>query len=99
MGQRGAAAAVIAVLQKYQTGDVDRPGAYLRGMSERAAKGELHLGRTFHGLKDQHRSVAMRAMHNGDEPRSVGELARYAVTRQLVLSGRSSDARGVRERR
>jgi replication initiation protein RepC len=98
MGQRGAAAAVIAVLQKYQTGDVDRPGAYLRGMSERAAKGELHLGRTFHGLKDQHRSVAMRAMHNGDEPRSVGELARYAVTRQLVLSGRSSDAKGTRGR-
>lgn len=99
MGQRGAAAAVIAVLQKYQSGDVDRPGAYLRGMSERAAKGELHLGRTFHGLKDQHRSVAMRAMHNGGDPRSVGELARYALARQLVLSGRSSDGEERRGRR
>jgi replication initiation protein RepC len=89
MGDRGAAASVIATVQKYMTGEVHRPGAYLRGMSERAARGELHLGRTYHGLKDGKQAVAMRAMHNGDDPRSVGEIARRAVS-GLVLSGRPS---------
>jgi replication initiation protein RepC len=89
MGDRGAAASVIATVQKYMTGEVHRPGAYLRGMSERAARGELHLGRTYHGLKDGKQAVAMRAMHNGEDPRSMGDLARRAVS-GLVLSGRSS---------
>ncbi|PZU06517.1 plasmid replication protein RepC [Sphingomonas sp.] len=93
MGQRGAAASVIATVRKHMAGEVDRPGAYLRGMSQRAAKGELNLGRTFHGLKDQRHSMAMRVLAGGDEPRSVGELARRALSRQLVLSGRSSSDR------
>lgn len=89
MGQRGAAASVIATVRKYQTGEVERPGAYLRGMSTRATKGELNLGRTFHGFKDIHQVGAMAAMHAGDDPRSFGQIAR-AVSRQFVLSGRSS---------
>jgi len=89
MGQRGAAASVIATVRKYQAGEVDRPGAYLRGMSVRAGKGELHLGRTFHGLKDTRRAESMRAMQTGGDVRSLGQIAR-AVSRQLVLSGRSS---------
>lgn len=90
MGQRGAAASVIATVYKYQAGEVRRPGAYLRGMSERASRGELHLGRTFHGLKDTRRSVTMRAMHDGNDPSSIGEIARRALSRSIVLSGRSS---------
>ena len=89
MGQRGAAASVIATVRKYQAGEVERPGAYLRGMSGRAAKGELNLGRTFHGLKDVSNAGSMRAMQAGGDPRSFGQLAR-AVSRQFVLSGRSS---------
>lgn len=89
MGQRGAAASVIATVRKYQAGEVERPGAYLRGMSGRAAKGELNLGRTFHGLKDVSNAGSMRVMQAGGDPRSFGQLAR-AVSRQFVLSGRSS---------
>lgn len=89
MGQRGAAASVIATVRKYQVGEVERPGAYLRGMSRRAAKGELNLGRTFHGLKDLHQAGVMRTMQAGGDPRSVGEITRRAMS-QFVLSGRSS---------
>lgn len=85
MGQRGAAASVIATVHKYRTGEVERPGAYLRGMSARAEKGELHLGPTFHGLKDAAKTVSMHAMQAGGDPRSLGQIAR-----RLVLSGRSS---------
>ncbi len=90
MGQRGAAASVIATVYKYQAGEVRRPGAYLRGMSDRASRGELHLGRTFHGLKETRRSATMRSMHDGSDPSSVGEIARRALSRSFVLSGRSS---------
>uniref|UniRef100_UPI0035C9C22F plasmid replication protein RepC n=1 Tax=uncultured Sphingomonas sp. TaxID=158754 RepID=UPI0035C9C22F len=89
MGQRGAAASVIATVRKYQAGEVERPGAYLRGMSGRAAKGELNLGRTFHGLKDLRQAGGMRTMQAGGDPRSVGDIARRAMS-QFVLSGRSS---------
>jgi len=89
MGQRGAAASVIAPVRKYQAGEVERPGAYLRGMSGRAAKGELNLGRTFHGLKDLRQAGGMRTMQAGGDPRSVGDIARRAMG-QFVLSGRSS---------
>ena len=91
MGQRGAAASVIATVYKYQAGEVRQPGAYLRGMSERASRGELHLGRTFHGLKDNRRSVTMRAMQAGGDPSSIGDIARRALSRSFVLSGRSSN--------
>lgn len=90
MGQRGAAASVIATVYKYQAGEVRRPGAYLRGMSDRASRGELHLGRTFHGLKDTRRSATMRSMHDGSDPSSIREIARRALSRSIVLSGRSS---------
>ena len=89
MGQRGAAASVIATVRKYQVGEVQRPGAYLRGMTGRAAKGELNLGRTFHGLKDLRKAGAMRTMQAGGDPRPVGDFARRAMS-QFVLSGRSS---------
>ena len=53
MGTTGAAAAVIATVHKAVGREVRNPGAYLRGMSQRASKGELHLGRTFHRLREQ----------------------------------------------
>ena len=53
MGTSGAAAAVIATVHKTLGREVRNPGAYLRGMSQRASKGELHLGRTFHRLREQ----------------------------------------------
>jgi replication initiation protein RepC len=81
MGDRGAAASVIATVHKYRAGEVHRPGAYLRGMSERAAKGELNLGRTFHGLKDSQGSVAMKSLQSGAGPSSIGEIARRAIAR------------------
>jgi replication initiation protein RepC len=91
MGDRGAAASVIATVHKYRAGEVRRPGAYLRGMSDRAARGELHLGRTFHGLKDLRQSSLMQSMQDGSDPRSIGEIARRAMAQtSLVLSGRTS---------
>lgn len=53
MGRRGAAAAVIATIHKERAGLVQSPGAYLRGMTQRATIGELQLGRTFHGLREE----------------------------------------------
>ena len=52
MGQHGAAAAVIATVYKSMSGEVRRPGAYLRGMSDKALSGALHLGKTYHGLRE-----------------------------------------------
>lgn len=52
MGQRGAAAAVIATVAKSVSGEVRSPGAYLRGMTAKAAAGELNLGKTFHGMRE-----------------------------------------------
>lgn len=52
MGQRGAAAAVIATIAKSVSGEVRSPGAYLRGMTAKAAVGELNLGKTFHGMRE-----------------------------------------------
>jgi replication initiation protein RepC len=52
MGQRGAAAAVIATVAKAVSGEVRSPGAYLRGMTAKAAAGELNLGKTFHGMRE-----------------------------------------------
>ena len=53
MGTTGAAAAVIATVHKAVGREVRNPGAYLRGMSQRASNGELHLGRTFHRLREE----------------------------------------------
>ena len=81
MGQRGAAASVIATIQKYRRGEVQRPGAYLRGMSSKAGRGELNLGRTLHGLKDTSRTVAMRGMSDGSEATPIGSLMSRLVNR------------------
>ena len=85
MGQKGAAASVLATAHKHMRGDVDRPGAYLRGMNKHAASGALNLGRTYHGLKDNARSEGMRSLASGSEPRSIGQLAAAALG--LVRSG------------
>ncbi|MFT6570893.1 MAG: replication initiation protein RepC, partial [Sphingomonas echinoides] len=85
MGQRGAAASVIATIQKYRRGEVQRPGAYLRGMSSKAGKGELNLGRTLHGLKDTSRAVAMRGMSDGTDATPIGSLMSRLVSRGAGL--------------
>jgi replication initiation protein RepC len=87
MGQKGAAASVLAIAHKHMRGDVDRPGAYLRGMNRHAASGLLNLGRTFHGLKDNARSEGMRSLESGAESRSFGQLASAALN--LARNSRS----------
>lgn len=86
MGQKGAAASVFATAHKHVRGDVDRPGAYLRGMNKNAALGKLNLGRTFHGLKDHMRREPIRSLSSGTDTRSIG---------QLLASALLSTARGV----
>ena len=81
MGQRGAAASVIATIQKHRRGEVHRPGAYLRGMTGKACRGELNLGRTFHGLKDVGRSVAMAGIADGSDPMPFGSLIAKVMSR------------------
>ena len=49
LGAPIAAAAIALVYDKYETGEVKSPGGYLRGMLEKAQKGELHLDRSFYG--------------------------------------------------
>lgn len=85
MGQRGAAASVIATIQKYRRGEVQQPGAYLRGMSSKAGKGELNLGRTLHGLKDTSNAVAMRGMADGTDAMPIGSLMSRLVNRGAGL--------------
>jgi replication initiation protein RepC len=89
MGERGAAASVIATVNKYRQGEVLRPGAYLRGMSERAAKGELNLGRTFHGFRDNQTSVQMACLQTGATLSSFGEIARRTLARAPRAFGHS----------
>ena len=91
MGQKGAAASVIATIHKHLYGDVRRPGAYLRGMSQRAALGELNLGRTFHGFKDTARSTSMQAIY-GDATPSLGQLAFEAVHRSRRVPDRPTNS-------
>lgn len=76
MGPRGAAASVIATVQKFRRGSVQRPGAYLRGMSGKAAKGELHLGRTIHGLKDSHAANEPQIHRGAGTAPSIGAILR-----------------------
>ena len=84
MGQRGAAASVIATIQKHRRGEVHRPGAYLRGMTSKACRGELNLGKTFHGLKDLTRSVAMAGIADGSDPMPFGSLVAKVMSRRAV---------------
>lgn len=84
MGPRGAAASVIATIQKYRRGEVQRPGAYLRGMSGKAEKGELNLGRTLHGLKDASCVIAMRGMSDGTDATPIGSMMSRLLSRGPV---------------
>jgi len=84
MGPRGAAASVIATIQKYRRGDVQRPGAYLHGMNSKAERGELNLGRTLHGLKDASRTVAMRGLSDGTDATPIGSLMARLVGRSTI---------------
>jgi replication initiation protein RepC len=92
MGQKGAAASVIATIAKYLAGEVLRPGAYLRGMSDKALRGELGLGRTFHGLKDRAKDSSMARMNGTIDVSSLVKRATDCLTsaNRLVLSPTSS---------
>lgn len=83
MGSRGATASVLATLQKYRTGEVRRPGAYLRGMTAKAMTGELNLGRTLHGLKDSSRLIAMRGLADESGATAIGGLISGLVSRTI----------------
>lgn len=100
MGQRGAAASVFATLQKYRRGEVHRPGAYLRGMTSKACRGELNLARTLHGLKDAKRSLAMEKVSNATDPAPIGHVVSRVISRSRLngWSGQSSSsATGIAE--
>jgi replication initiation protein RepC len=84
MGQRGAAVSVITTLQKYQRGEVQRPGAYLRGMSSKAGRGDLNLGRTVHGMRGTSHVAPTRAMANGTEPALIGSLIKRLANRSTA---------------
>ncbi len=49
MGLEVAAAAVALITDKYSEGVVTSPGGYLRGLTLKAQKGDLHLGRSVFG--------------------------------------------------
>ena len=49
MGKQMAAAAMALVFDKHAKGEVASAGGYLRGMTEKARAGELHLERSFYG--------------------------------------------------
>lgn len=86
MGQKGAAAAVIATIEKHRAGEVLQPGAYLRGMAKKARTGDLNLGKTMYGLKDQSRADGMRALAGGDTG-SIGALANRLLNRAAANRG------------
>lgn len=83
MGSRGATASVFATLQKHRTGEVRRPGAYLRGMTAKAMTGDLNLGRTLHGLKDSSRLTAMKGLAEESGATAVGTLIAGLVGRTI----------------
>ena len=49
MGKQMAAAAMALVFDKHAKGEIASAGGYLRGMTEKAGAGELHLERSFYG--------------------------------------------------
>ena len=53
MGRRGAAAAMIAIMHKENTGVVRSVPPYLQGMINKAVRGELRLSRTFYAIRDE----------------------------------------------
>lgn len=82
MGSRGAAAAILACDYKHQIGHVRKPGAYLQELTRRAASGELHLAKTYHGFKDNAHSTEMAAMNEGTMPRAIGALLGFLDRQQ-----------------
>ena len=50
LGRQGATMALIVIAAKHERRLIAIPGGYLRAMTERAATGELHLGRSIYGL-------------------------------------------------
>jgi replication initiation protein RepC len=85
MGENGAAASVIAIIDKYHQGSVKRPGAYLRGMTARAVRGELRLGRTYHGLNEAKSRLTDRCAGSYLPADAIGTLARSVF--ETVRSG------------
>jgi replication initiation protein RepC len=85
MGENGAAASVIAIIEKYHQGSVKRPGAYLRGMTARAVRGELRLGRTYHGLNEAKSRLTDRCAGSYLPADAIGTLARSVF--ETVRSG------------
>lgn len=59
MGDIAAATAVALILEKRMAQECGSPGGYLRAMTSRARKGELHLARSLFGLAE--RNAAARA--------------------------------------
>jgi len=55
LGPAIGAAAIALIYDKYEAGEVKSPGGYLRGMVEKAQKGELHLDRSFYGRLSEHK--------------------------------------------
>jgi replication initiation protein RepC len=50
LGRETAAAGVALILQRHENGEVASPGGFLRAITAKARRGELHLARSFHGL-------------------------------------------------
>ena len=53
LGPDIAIAATAVTLQKANQGDVLNPGAYLRTLTKRGRKGQLHIARSLHGLAER----------------------------------------------
>lgn len=53
LGDNLAAAAIALILQKHSSGEVAKPGGYLRTMTVRHRSGELHLARSLYGLAER----------------------------------------------
>ena len=55
LGERRAAAALALIADKVAEGSIASPGGYLRGLTEKAARGELHLARSVYGRLSERR--------------------------------------------
>jgi replication initiation protein RepC len=51
MGRTAAAAAIAVIAAKSE--EIDSAGGYLRGMTQRAREGTLHLSRSFYSLAER----------------------------------------------
>ena len=69
LGRREAAAAVAIIAIKHDAGLIQKPGGYLRRMTDRGRAGELDLAATIFGLRDRKR----RSASPGAPPRGAVE--------------------------